>query len=176
MNSRWINFILAFTTVISGFYGGIGFFTFMGGNPAVSRLSIRGFAEYWQQLDFFMSARMPVFGITLLVAVVMSTLLLSRKKHALSALLFFIAFLFLVGDFAFTMLVNHPLNVEIQSWNLNQLPSHATDIQERVVYAFAMRLWLMIGSFVLVVAGVFSLKGLRSLHSTEPVKPGFSYK
>lgn len=161
MNSRWINFILAFTTVLNGFYGGIGFFTFMGGNPAISHLSIRGFAEYWQQIDSFMAARMPIFGIILLVSVLVSAILLAVKKESLSALLFSSAFLFLVGDIVFTLLVNHPLNAEIQSWNLNQLPPDAADVQEKVVYAFSMRLWLMIGSFALVVAGVFSMTGMR---------------
>jgi MFS superfamily sulfate permease-like transporter len=159
MNIKWINVLLAFTTVLSGFYGGIGFFTLIGGNPALRKLSTRSFAEYWQHIDHYMAARMPFFGITLMLTVLAAVIILARAKQPLSAMLFGLAFLFLIGDMVFTLKVNHPLNTIIQSWELNHLPDNVHDIQAKVVYAFSMRLWLMISAFVLVVAGVMCTTG-----------------
>jgi uncharacterized membrane protein len=154
MNIKWINIFLAFTTLLSGFYGGVGFFTLLGGNPALGELSARTFAEYWQHIDRYMATRMPFFGTPLLLSVLASVIILAKTKQPFSAMLIALAFLFLVGDLIFTIKVNLPLNALLQSWDLNQLPANVKEVQEKIVYAFSFRLWLMISAFVLVLAGV----------------------
>ena len=58
--------ILLFTLILSGFYGGIGFLTILGNNPAIGNLSGRAFIEYWQNVDYYMAARMKIFWATLI--------------------------------------------------------------------------------------------------------------
>jgi uncharacterized membrane protein len=156
MNDKWIGLSLGLTTFLSGLYGGIGFFTLMGGNPALEKLSPRGFAEYWQQIDSFMGARMPVFGPVLLLSVLLSAMLLLKEWRTLPFWLMLSAFLVLVGDVAFTLSVNHPLNRLIQGWDLNSLPDNVEQIRLKVVKAFNVRLFLMLGAFALVIFAVWT--------------------
>ncbi|RPD39520.1 anthrone oxygenase family protein [Chitinophaga barathri] len=158
MNEKWIGLSLGLTTLLSGFSGGIGFFTAMGGNPALASLSDRGFAEYWQHIDSFMGARMPVFGPILLLSVLVSTILLFSEWRTASFWLMLSAFLAVMGDVVFTLNVNHPLNQLIQGWDLNNLPANVEEIKMKVVKAFNVRMLLMMGAFVLVVFAVWTRK------------------
>lgn len=158
MNNKWIELSLSITIFLSGLSGGIGFFTAMGGNPALVKLSDRSFVEYWQQIDSFMGARMPVFGPLLLCSVMISTVLLFKEWQSPSFWLMLSAFFFVMGDIVFTLNVNHPLNRLIQSWDLNNLPADVQQIKMKVVQAFNFRLLLMIGAFVLVILSVWSRK------------------
>ncbi|MEO8405277.1 MAG: DUF1772 domain-containing protein [Chitinophagaceae bacterium] len=105
---------LGISLFLSGLYGGTGFFTIMGGNPAVARLSERGFAEYWQQVDSFMGARMPVFGPILLLSLLTSVITLSAAWRSVSFWLVLLALVIIIGDIIFTLSTNHPLNQLIQ--------------------------------------------------------------
>ncbi|MRG48786.1 DUF1772 domain-containing protein [Chitinophaga sp. SYP-B3965] len=158
MSTKWIELSLAITTFLSGLSGGIGFFTAMGGNPALVKLSDHSFAEYWQQIDGFMGARMPIFGPLLLFAVMTSTILLFKEWRTVSFWLMLSAFFVVIGDIAFTLNVNHPLNRLIQGWDLSNLPSDVQDIKMKVIKAFNVRLLLMMGAFFLVVLSVWLRK------------------
>jgi hypothetical protein len=158
MSNKWIELSLAITTFLSGLSGGIGFFTAMGGNPAMVKLSDRSFAEYWQQVDSFMGARMPVFGPLLLFSLMISTVLLFKEWRTMPFWLMLSAFFVVVGDIAFTLNVNHPLNRLIQGWDLSHLPADVQDIKMKVIKAFNVRLVLMMGAFFLVVLSVWLRK------------------
>ncbi|WP_343304119.1 DUF1772 domain-containing protein [Chitinophaga niabensis] len=158
MNSKWIELSLSITIFLSGLSGGIGFFTAMGGNPAMVKLSARSFVEYWQQIDNFMGARMPVFGPLLLSSLMISTILLFKEWRSPSFWLMLSACFVAIADIVFTLNVNHPLNRLIQSWDLNNLPANVQQIKMKVIQAFNIRLLLMIGTFVLVVLSVWSRK------------------
>jgi len=159
MSDKWIELSLGLTTFLSGLSGGIGFFTAMGGNPAMLKLSDRSFAEYWQQVDSYMGARMPVFGPLLLFSIMISTMLLFKEWRTWSFWLMLSAFFTVIADITFTLNVNHPLNRLIQSWDLNSLPPDVQAIKTKVIQAFNIRLLLMIGAFALVVMAVWSRKG-----------------
>lgn len=156
MSTKWIELSLGFTTFLSGLSGGIGFFTAMGGNPALVNLSDRSFAEYWQQVDSFMGARMPVFGPLLMLSVLTSTVVLFKEWRNLSFWCMLSAFIVVVCDASFALHVNHPLNRLIQSWDLSNLPANVQDIKTQVIKAFNVRMVLMISAFVLIVIAVFS--------------------
>jgi uncharacterized membrane protein len=136
---------------LSGLYGGVGFFTVMGGNPAVRKLSTPAFAEYWQHIDGYMGARMPVFGPILLLSMLFSVISLIPFRTTPSFWLMVLAFLIIIGDLVFTMSTNHPLNKLIQSWDLQNLPDNVKEIQQQVVHAFWYRAVFMISSFACVV-------------------------
>jgi uncharacterized membrane protein len=136
---------------LSGLYGGVGFFTIMGGNPALRKLSEPAFAEYWQQVDGYMGARMPVFGTILLLSMLFSVIALLPLRTTPSFWLMALAFLIIIGDIVFTLSTNHPLNRLIQSWDLQHLPDNVKEVQQQVVHAFWYRSVFMISSFACVV-------------------------
>jgi hypothetical protein len=156
-NNRLIEFALFFCTLLSGFYAGTGFFTAMGGNPAIKLMSDKTFAEYWQYVDFYMSARMKIFGPLLLLTLLFATIILF-KDHQPSFYCMLTASLIIITDVIFTLGTNHPLNHLIQSWDLNNLPSNVQDIKWRVARAFDMRALFMIGCFVMVLLAVWFRK------------------
>jgi hypothetical protein len=143
---------------VAGLYGGIGFFTFMGGNPTLITLSSRTFAEYWQSVDSYMGARMPIFGPILLLSILFGIITLLPSWQTLSFWLLVIAFLILIADLVFAFSVNIPLNKAIQSWDLNNLPANVQEIKAKVIQAFWVRGGFMISSFACVVLAAFVKK------------------
>jgi hypothetical protein len=158
---KWIDLSLFLSTFLSGLYGGVGFFTIMGGNPAISRMSNPTFAEFWQHIDHYMGARMPVFGPFLILSLLLSTFLLFREAGALPAWLMLIALLVIIGDLVFTLNVNHPYNKLVQSWELDNLPADVRMIRDKVVAAFYIRVLFMIGAFILVLLSVWLRRPAR---------------
>lgn len=148
---KWIDLSLGLSTFLSGLYGGVGFFIVMGGNPAITLMSDRTFAEYWQHTDHFMAARMPVFGPLLMISLLLSAILLLKEARALPAWLMLIALMMIIGDVIFTLNVNHPYNKLIQSWELESLPADVRMVRDKVVDAFYIRILFMMGAFLLVI-------------------------
>jgi len=158
---KWIDLSTGFSTFLSGLYGGTGFFIVMGGNPAITRMSDKTFAEFWQHLDHFMAARMPVFGPILLLSLLFSVILLFREAGGLPAWLMLTALLIIVGDLVFTLSVNHPYNRLIQSWDLDNLPPDVRTIRDKVVDAFYIRILFMIGAFMMVILSAWLRRSSR---------------
>jgi hypothetical protein len=155
--SKPVLFSLAITTFLTGLYAGVGFFTIMGGNPAIARLSDKGFAEFWQHVDHYMGARMPVAGPFFLLATLISMIILFRiTGSSFSSWMMSGALVVLIADLVFTLNINHPLNKLIQSWDLSNLPANVREIKMKVYEAFNIRIWFMITSFVLVILSVWS--------------------
>jgi hypothetical protein len=155
MIKHWAVISFGITTLLSGLYGGVGFFTAMGGNPALKKMSDKGFAEYWQHIDHFMAARMKVFGPLLLLSFIITIIGLTPVWSSPSFWLMVAALVIIIADIAFTLSTNHPLNSQIQSWDLKKLPDNVTQIKHQVVHAFSYRLLFMIGSFALEVLAVW---------------------
>ena len=145
----WGTLLLLLTLLMVGFYGGTGFFVLMGGNPAILKMSDTTFAEYWQHTDYYMAARMRIFGPLMLFCVVSSTFYFYFQHQMTSFWLMFGAVIFLVADLIIIFNFNHPLNQLIQSWDLNQLPDDVQTIKHQVVTAFWGRSVCMIGCFAL---------------------------
>jgi MFS superfamily sulfate permease-like transporter len=139
---------LVATLLLTGFYAGIGFFGFMGANPALTKMSSSTFAEYWQHIDSYMAARMKIFGPLLLLCVLTTVLLHLRSWHSPAFWSLVAALLFLIVDLIIAFSINVPLNRLIQSWDLANLPDNVQDVKQRVVTAFYYRNGCMIGCFV----------------------------
>jgi hypothetical protein len=158
VNMKLSSFGLFLPVLLSALYAGIGFFVIMGGNPSILKMSDRTFAEYWQHVDFYMAARMKIFGPLLLLSVLALPLLHLPEWQTLPFWLFVLALLILVVDIITFASINHPLNGLIQSWDLNNLPDNVTEIKNRVVYGFWIRSACMIGSFVCILLAIFLRK------------------
>lgn len=157
-NDKLIQISLFFSTLFSGFYGGTGFFVAMGGNPAIELMTDATFVEYWQHTDHFMAARMKVFGPLLLLTMLVGVVALLKEYRSPSFWFMLTAFVILVTDLVFTFSTNHPLNLLVQSWDLNSLPANVQDIKWQIVKAFDVRTVFMIGSLVMVLLAVWFRK------------------
>jgi hypothetical protein len=157
MNNIVFQFVLLFTLLLAGFYGGTGFFVVMGGNPAIGKMSSATFAEFWQHTDHFMAARMPFFGPLLIVSVTASAILAFIIGNSSAG--FLIAALgILIADMILIFGVCHPLNHVIQSWDLNKLPFDVQDIKHKVINAFWLRAACMIGTFLCIILALWKSK------------------
>jgi len=155
MNIKWLEGSLFLTILLSGLYGGVGFFTAMGGNPALEAMSDAGFAEFWQNVDHYMAARMPVFGPMLMLSLLLSLVLLIIARQVLSTWVMLAALFVIVSDLVFTLRTNHPLNQIIQSWDLKNLPSNVQEVKWKVINAFNIRMLFMMSAFILVLSSVW---------------------
>ncbi len=155
MNTKLINSSLFVTTLLTGFYAGLGFFTIVGNNPAILKMSAATFAEYWQHVDFYMAARMQVFGPLLLVTLLSTVLIHIPQRRTVSFLFLSIGLVIMLADVLFAVSTNHPLNQVIQSWDLNNLPDNVQEIKYKVVNAFWIRSSCMIATFVCVLLAIF---------------------
>jgi len=158
MRATIIEISLFATTLLTGLYAGIGFLGIMGFNPAIKLMTSQTFAEYWQQIDHYMGARMPIFGPALLFSLLLSIFLLITEWRTTAFWFMLLAFVILIGDVVFTMRVNLPLNKLIQNWDLNNLPGNVQEVKWKVTNAFDTRIWFMMSSFVMVMVGVWSRK------------------
>ena len=156
--SNLTSLVLFFTVLFSGFYAGIGFLGAMGGNHAIKLMSSSTFAEYWQHIDHYMGARMPVFGPLLLGTQLASIILLIKEYRTPSFWLMLTAFFILIVDVVFTTSVNLPLNKLIQSWDLNSLPDNVENVRWQVAKAFDIRGIFMMSSFLMVLVSVWLRK------------------
>ena len=141
--------LVAITLLFLGFYGGIGFFTIIGLNPALLKMSEPGFVEFWQHVDSYMGSRMSIIGPLILLLTLASTILLHKRYSRKAAIFMTIALLLIIIDAAFALNLNDPLNTLIQSWDLNSLPADVSSVQHRVVNIFWFRSTNMIMSFIL---------------------------
>jgi len=111
-------------------------------------MSDKTFVEFWQHVDYFMAARMKIFGLLLMLSILISLLLLIVNRHHTGTAPIFIMAAALatnIADLVFVLNVNHLLNHLIQSWSLYG--------KWKVVKAFDMRKF-MISSFVVVLIRV----------------------
>lgn len=155
MANKWLEINLFCTTLLSGFYGGMGFFSIIGGMPALKNMSDISFAEYWQNIDRYMAARMPVFAPLLMLLILVSALLLFINKQFGPGLLVITSLLVMIADLVFTLRINHPLNQLIQSWDLNHLPPNVGEIKLRVIEAFRFRTLFMLSTFAFVLLALW---------------------
>lgn len=155
MSSKLSNISLFITVFMAALYAGTGFFVIMGGNPAILKMTSKTFAEYWQHTDFYMHARMKVFGPLLMLSAIASLLFHLQWRTPVFWLLL-VAILVLILDVVMVFTTNHPLNELIQSWDLNNLPTNVQDIKQQVVSAFWIRSSLMIACFALILMAVFA--------------------
>lgn len=134
----------------------MGFFTLMGMSPAMQKMSASTFAEYWQHTDHYMAARMKIFGPIMLVSIIISAILLFKASQTTAFWCTILALATLIADIIFMATTIHPLNQQIQGWDLQNLPVDVILIRGRLAGAFTIRGILMIGSFFFTLLSLFT--------------------
>lgn len=152
------------TTVLTGFYGGIGFFDFMSFLPTLARLPAEHLIPFWRLIDGYMGTRMPVFGPLMLLSLVVTLLMVRRQWRKAPFWLVAAALAVLIADLIVALNENIPVNQAIQDRRAVYTPAQIEAFRATMLRAFTIRSFLMILCFLLV-SGVW----VFSTHS-QPVR------
>lgn len=149
-------------TILTGFLGGIGFVNFIGFGPALKETPAEGIVGYWQIVDKYMSARMPVFGSVILLSFIGTAFFLIKQTYKKPLWLLALALGFILVDIFIATQYNFPFNRLIQSITAETIPGDFEDLRSKSVLGFTYRSICMIGSFISTLAALFfqASKGL----------------
>ena len=147
--------LLLWILFLTGLSAGLGFGNAVGYMPGMSDTPANHMLSFWQHVDHYFRARMPIFGNTLLLSMIV-TLILLRKDW--SSLLFWciaLSFVACVADLIVIITQNLPLNKIIQNADAEKpLTIDFETIRQKAMRAYYTRAFLNIISFVLVLCGV----------------------
>jgi hypothetical protein len=136
--------------------------------PFEAHFSTVDFLKYWQVVDGYMGKRMPVFGNIWLILFILN-LIIFFKTRKISPIFWLIvgAFVLVVGDIAFTIKNQIPLNQYIQSLDFNHLTPEQSnqlqDLRDKDVANFSFRHYLQWGQFILMSFTPYLLPRLKQL-------------
>lgn len=137
-------------SILTGFYGGIGFFGFMSFLPTLNRLPVQHLTPFWRLIDGYMGQRMRIFGPLMLLSLFITLLLLIPQWHSLAFWLVGAALLVLVVDVRIALTENIPANQAIQNRDAVYTPEQLETFRATMVRAFYKRSTLMMLCFLLV--------------------------
>ncbi len=133
-----------FALLLTGFYGGFGLFHLMGLLPAMQDLSDSQLVAFWQAIDRYMGARMPVLGPMLLVSVLFA-LVVQRKQWGTKAFwLTATSLLCILTDLGIAFNIDRPINDLVQSWDAANPPRELSQYAQKTFAAFRVRSVLML--------------------------------
>jgi hypothetical protein len=147
--------LLLITTLLTGFLGGIGFVNYMGFGPALQETPAEELIRYWQIVDSYMSARMPVYGIVMLLSFVSAGICLVRQSSKLPLLFLVLSLAFVLTDVGIAIAYNFPFNKMIQGITSGNIPSDFEECRNRSVIGFKLRSVCMIGSFAMMLISTY---------------------
>ena len=138
------------SSILTGFYGGIGFFNFISFLGTLERLPIQHLTPFWRLIDGYMGQRMRIFGPLMLLSLLVTLLLLINQWQSWSFWLIGAALLLMIVDIRTAIRENVPVNQAIQDRNTTYSNEQLEAFRTTMVRAFYKRSTLMILCFVLV--------------------------
>ena len=161
---------LALLLVLSGFFAGIMFNNAVGMFPALARMPVPAYVQFWQSMDFFMGQRMPLFEPILIVSFVLALAALWSRRHSALFAIVVLCMLANLGEIAFTVAIQRPLNREVQSLDINRPADLARAVQTRelTIEHFTLRQYLAMGTFASLVFAMFLSLPFSPLRDTMP--------
>lgn len=138
------------SSILTGFYGGIGFFGFMSLLGTLERLPPQHLVPFWRLIDGYMGRRMRVFGPLMLLSLLVTLFLLSPQWQSGTFWLVGAALLALIVDVRIAVGENIPVNQAIQNRDVTPSADQVEAFRATMVRAFYKRSTLMIVCFVLV--------------------------
>lgn len=141
---------LFFSSILTGFYGGIGFFNFISFLGTLERLPIQHLTPFWRLIDGYMGQRMKVFGPLMLLSLFATVVLMLPQWQSWSFWLVGAAFLLIILDIRTAIRENVPINQAIQNRDVVYAPEQLEAFRQTMVRALYKRSILMILCFVLV--------------------------
>lgn len=141
---------LFISSILTGFYGGIGFFNFMSFLGTLERLPIQHLIPFWRLIDGYMGQRMKIFGPLMLLSLLATLLLMINQWQSWSFWLVGAAFLLMILDIRTAIRENVPINQAIQNRDTTYSAEQLEAFRATMVHAFNKRSAMMILCFVLV--------------------------
>lgn len=146
----YVQIALFVSSILIGFYGGIGFFSFISFLPTLERLPVPHLTPFWRLIDGYMGRRMRVFGPLMLLSLLVTLGLLMPQWNSVAFWLVGAALLVLVTDVRIAIRENIPVNRAIQNRDMMYSPEQLEAFRTTMVRAFYKRSTLMILCFLLV--------------------------
>lgn len=148
-----IEYIFPLTLVLCGLMAGIHFANLIGYLPALGQVEAEHVAPFWKKVDEFFGRRMPVFGISLLICLLLSIYLLRKEANTFHFWMVVSGFVLIILDLVITMKINTPVNEILRAWNGGALPENFEALRSQALAAFYGRAAASILSFLLMVVG-----------------------
>jgi uncharacterized membrane protein len=150
-----IQVALFVSSILTGFYSGIGFFGFMSFLGTLERMPVQHLIPFWRLIDGYMGRRMRIFGPLMLLSLLVTLLLLTPNWQSGTFWLVGAALLVLVVDVRIAISENIPVNQAIQDRTTEYAIAEIEEFRITMVRAFYKRSALMILCFVLVNLACF---------------------
>jgi hypothetical protein len=148
-------FSFFFSLLLTGFYGGFGVFHLMGLLPAMQDLSDSHLVAFWQAIDRYMGARMPIFGPILLLSVLFTWINLRKQWQTKTFWLVAAALSCILIDLWIAFTIDKPINVLLQTWDVAHPPADLSQYVQKTFTAFKIRCVLMITGFASMLIALF---------------------
>ncbi len=153
---RVIQFIFPLSVILTGLLAGIHFANIIGYLPALSQVEAEHMIPFWKKVDEYFSKRMPAFGITLLICLLIEILLIWNETRSTFFWLVLSAFVLVIADLVITVKINTPANEILRAWQGGSIPQNFESVRAQMVAAFYGRAFASILSFILMVLGYIS--------------------
>jgi uncharacterized membrane protein len=153
---RVIKFVFPLSVILTGLMAGIHFANVIGYLPALGQVEAEHMVPFWKKVDEYFSKRMPVFGITLLVSLLVTIVLIRKETGSAFFWLVLAAFVLIMADLVITIKINTPANEILRSWQGGSIPDNFESIRAQMLAAFYGRAVASILSFIVMMFGYIS--------------------
>lgn len=135
---------------------GIHFANIIGYLPALGQVEAEHIVPFWKKADEYFSRRMPVFGITLLICLLITIFLMRKETNSAFFWLVLSGFVLIIADLVITVKINTPANEILRAWQGGSIPENFESMRAQMLAAFYGRAVASILSFFLVVLAYIS--------------------
>lgn len=153
-----------FSLLLTGFFASIGFVNAVGIIPAMEVTPVEHWVPYWQALDRYMRVRMPVLGVPMLLALIVTIVLLARQRPVnwTTLLLAFLSLVMILVDLYTAFSMNLPINEMLQKLDPDKVLASFEAQKQQVAKAFYLRSVTMILSFVFMLLSYFQFEASKT--------------
>lgn len=152
---KTIYVFLFLAVILTGFNAGMGFANAVGYMPATQITPANHLLSFWQNADHFFRARMPFFGNTMILTLLVSLFLLRHDWKSAGFWLIAIAFVIAAGELVVILTQNLPINKVLETLDAEmEIPPSFEQMRQKAISAFYTRSVLSIIAFILTTAGV----------------------
>ena len=147
--------------LLTGLYAGPAMYSLKGVAAAMKSMQPSAYAEFHQQLDFYMGVRMALYAKVTLALNVLLLIATIRTSDKRVLALTIAGFLLFFAEIFFTVSVNVPLNEKVQTWNIHHLPQQWEAVRDKWIRFDVIRSICVMASFLVYLAA-FQLSNRKS--------------
>jgi uncharacterized membrane protein len=121
---KTIRFFFFANLMLTGFLSGMGFANTVGYTPAMEDTPTPHLVKFWQNTDHYMRARMPLLGNSVLLSLLVTFLLVFRRKplNRLTLIQTGLAFALQIAALVIILTQNLPVNQLLENSRLTRFP------------------------------------------------------